>query len=219
MDRLKLWLWYWLFFLPGCPNIGRIEDADCLYIQAFGRSMYTDQELQGLTWLCRESSMTDDEKFIELKARGFTPGESNLELAFAGRELVQDRKLMAFMQWEVAYALWAEYPQWYAKHRDFLIALWPSVAVSYFPTVEVKRQSREMARAHGKNRPMELANSWMIVRGALIVAKLEGQLPIVRDMNLLMIDPSSIQGWTRAWWRWLPREFAGRCLHILKRWV
>lgn len=219
MDKLKMWLWYWLFFLPGCPNIGRVEDADCLYVQAFGRSMYTDKELQGLTWLCRESPWSDEKKYAELQARGFYPGDSNVELAIAAWEIIARRPLLAIMQWEVGFALWQEYPHWYNEHRLELVTLWPSVAVDYFPTIDVKRQSFALAKARGKSRPRELANSWMLVRAALIVGKLEGRLPIVRDMDLLVMDPTSVQSWTRAWWLWLPREFISRCVHVVYRWV
>lgn len=219
MERLKLWLWYWLVFLPGCPDIGRVEDADCLYVQAFGRSMYTDKELRGLAWLCRESTLTDEEKFTELRRRGFKPGDSNVEIAFAAWGIIHQQSLPAIMQWEVAYSMWEQYPRWYGKFRERLIALWPSVAADYFSTMEVKTLSRDTARARGWSRPMELASSWMIIRAALIVAKLEGRLPIVRDMDLLETDPASVQGWTKSWWRWLPREFVGRILHVLCRWV
>jgi hypothetical protein len=219
MERLKLWLWYYLFFLPGCPDIGQTDQADCLYVQAFGRSMFTDKELQGMAWLCRESPLSDEEKYAKLHALGFYPGDSNVELAIAAWVIIARRPQLAIMQWEVGFALWQEYPCWYNEHRLELVALWPSVAVDYFPTIDVTRQSFALAKVRGKSRPRVLANSWMIIRAALIVAKLEGHLPIVRDMDLRIMDPSSIQRWTRSWWRWLPREFIGRCVHVVYRWV
>ena len=219
MDWVKAWFWYWLFFWPGCPTLGRIKDADCIYVQAFGRTTYADQALPRLKWLVRESNWTDLDKFADLQRRDFQPGSSNLDLAFVVWQLVYRHHLPVLMQWEVAYSLWVSYPRWYVERGDQLIALWPAGQAGYFSTREVKRLSRDLARAHGWSRPLEVANNWMIARAVLMVAKLEGRLPIVINSDVAETDWTSIQFWTKAWWLWIPREFVSRIVHVLLGWV
>src|SRR3989338_6748877 len=66
----KLWFFYLLPFWAAVPKIGELEEADCIFVQAFGRNNYTDAELGRVLWDLRtEVRLSDLDAFNLLAQR------------------------------------------------------------------------------------------------------------------------------------------------------
>jgi hypothetical protein len=219
---LKLWFCYFLSFMPAVPGLGKLLDADCIFVQAFGRNKYTDEELNKVLGKFRKMAKYNDlETFKLLRQDGFDPGKSNLSLGlYAMRlyNLLNGAPIIA--QWEVAYAIFQTDSVWFMRHTRFIDCIWPPEE-GYFATAHVKQESKEKMVARGRVRPVEVAHPAMITRAVPIIWG-TGVSPIVEEIrlgeaknHLLWVwDENSVQPWTTSWSAWQKREFVGRMAHI-----
>ncbi|MBU1037333.1 hypothetical protein KKF32_04930 [Patescibacteria group bacterium] len=214
MKKLKLWLLYFLFW-PGLKKLGNVSKADVIAIQAFGRGAFQDRELaEEVRKLFEELHQKDWATILELRQRGFDPGEPNRQLARICQKLVDKHHLPVITQWEVAVAL--DY-EWYVQYKEKIICLWPPAdPEEYFDTWAVKQQTVKIMRQYNWQVAIELAHQRMIVRACLILYKL-GVTPVVCNQKVTCFDAKSVQPWTTSWFRWIKREFLTRGHHILYR--
>lgn len=227
-DGLELWsllcLWtcYLLPFLPAMPRIGNVEQADCIFVQAFGRGSWIDAVLGQILANVLIAAKGDDSSALNiLRMRGFKPGESNFALARHAMRLHERYKIPIIAQWEVVCAIFILDPAWYWERQKEIDAIWPPTE-GYFSTYHVKMASREKMLARGKCRPLEVSHPAMISRAVPTIWKL-GVAPIAEGVSLFNFrshelwvwDPNSVQPWTRGFRNWIPREAIGRGLHLV----
>ena len=229
---LDLWLCYFFSLWPAVPSFGRIEDADCVFVQAFGRNSYTDAELVSVIENLRNeiiinettSVVSSDEQMFELLKRdGFDPGASNLAL---GQYAVTQFKFIArnnngraliISQWEVSYAIYEQDPTWYKEHSRDIETIWPNE--DYFATWHVKVESKKRMIEREFSKPLEVAQPAMITRAVPIIWS-TGVRPIVEKIDngkthvLWVWDKDSVQPWTRSWEDWRTRELFSRIAHL-----
>ena len=196
--------------------VGNPTDADCIFVQAFGRVSYPDTALpEIMRWLRKEADDTDLHMFELLDKYCCLTGASNQALAVTCYWLIHENpNLHLMMQWEVALELWRIDHEWYVYRLQQLHTIWPP-GDGYFDTTAVKRVSIGLMRYHGLSRPLELAKSAMLVRAWLIIRRL-GVEPRLVIANI-PFDENSIQPWTRNRRRWIARELLGRVHHVLTR--
>lgn len=213
---LKVMLHYFLPFIQGCPQMGNSWDADCLFVQAFGRNSITDKELGEFIARTLSHSAPGDNKsaFDRLSRGGFRAGAPNRAIAQHIIYYYGMSEKVLFLQWEVAYSIFVLDPGWYKKCEDRIVVLWPPKS-GYFSTYDVKKASVEEMKKRGLKLPVELAHPSMVVRAVLILWRL-GVNPVVYPVRSLDVwDSSSIQPWTRNRAMWLVREIPGRIHHLL----
>ncbi len=218
---LQLWACYYLSFWPAVPGFGSVADADCLFVQAFGRNDYTDDELGKVIFRLRTEAKLDDlETLALLKQAGFRAGKSNSALAsYAMRLHNQLGNVPIISQWEVLYAAYDLDPVWVMENINDLDFIWPPEE-GYFATAHVKSMSKRMMEARGCNKPLEVAHPAMITRAVPIIWGC-GVTPIVEEISkgeeheLWVWDEESVQPWTRNWDSWKTREFVGRVAHVV----
>ena len=193
-----------------------ISDNDCIFIQAFGRNTWTDEQLLG--FLKDNQARRSNDPMRALQRDGFDPGRSNRDLARIAWMLFLNRPVNIFAQWEVAYAMWEENPTVYDKllgGTGLMHVLWPRG--SYYPTWIVKQDSIGLAAELGLMHPIELAHPDMVARATAILWRL-GVRPSLRVVPIAY-DPKSVQPWTRSKRHWWLRNLLGHVHHILHRWV
>lgn len=191
-------------------------DNDCIFIQAFGRNTWTDEQLLGA--LKDNQAQRATNPMMVLRRDGFDPGQSNRDLARTAWALFLNRPVNIFAQWEVAYAMWAENPTVFDKllgDTGLMHVLWPRG--SYYPTWMVKQDSIELADELNLSHPIELAHPDMVVRATAILWRL-GVRPSLRVVPIAY-DFKSVQPWTRSIRQWWLRNLLGHIHHILHRWV
>ncbi|OGE80468.1 MAG: hypothetical protein A2660_01225 [Candidatus Doudnabacteria bacterium RIFCSPHIGHO2_01_FULL_45_18] len=218
----KLWFFYLLPFWAAVPKIGELEEADCIFVQAFGRNNYTDAELGRVLWDLRtEVRLSDLDAFNLLAQRAFEPGASNRALAKYAMQRAYKYNIPIIAQWEVVFAIYQMDPNWYVSNRDLIDCLWPPKE-GYFATWHVKVLSKERMRSRILCRPLEIAHPAMTVRAVPIIWSL-GLNPVVEPISarestrheLWVWDQSSIQPWTRNFQAWKVRELMGRVAHVV----
>lgn len=218
---VRLWICYFLPFLPIVPRIGNPEEADCLFVQAFGRNEFDDRSLGKVLWDVRsQAGMDDVEAFNMLVYRSFNPGKPNRALARVAMRLSDWLSIPVIAQWEVVFAIFQMAPEWYFANRGRIDSIWPGKE-GYFATHHVKVFSREKMLGRGLSRPLEVAHPSMVARAVPVIWKL-GMNPIVQGMSLWKFwthelwiwDKESVQLWTRSFALWLLREIPGRAHHV-----
>lgn len=219
---LKFWLLYFNSFFPAVPQMGQVEDGDCIFVQSFGRNRYGDVDLGRLIWNIRGVHRTSDIEALSLLMNyGFDPGKSNYALAQAAMNLCNKYRIPIIAQWEVVFAIYHIDFHWYTRNQHFIDTIWPPQQ-GYFATAHVKQISIEWMRNRGLGKPIEIAHPAMIARAIPIIWAL-GVIPIVQEVrmgkaeqsDLWMWDENSIQPWTRSWNNWRMREFQGRIAHVV----
>lgn len=231
-DSFVLFLAYLVPFLPSCPAIGRLKNGDCIFVQAFGRGSIADNDLGKALWDILKRTSTLDETFTILKYGGFRPGMSNRALAKYSMKLSDRLRVPIISQWEVAYCIWEDNPEWFFAHQSDIDCLWPP-EFGYYATWHVKLASCERMRTRGKNYPIEVSHPAMLARATAIIYSI-GVRPIVEPVSMLAFfrhplwvwDRDSIQPWTTKFIglnpinSWLVREIFGRFVHHpFKRWI
>lgn len=215
-DRLKMIMSY-ANVLPGTfpPSSYAIKPLgvnDTVLVQAFGRDSITDEELP----LVRDERLklsSDDEMMRHLEITHFNPGPSNESLADeVDRQLQSNNPTEQIIQWEVAYALYANHPSVYGRYRQYLHILWPRR--DFYPTYEVTAHSIDVMDEYGLYNPKELAHGDMMVRAIGIINKL-GSIADPVDVEV-PFDPESTQPHVRNKWPWAVREVLARSEHVLK---
>ncbi len=221
----KVWVCYLLPFLPCVPRIGKVEDADCMFVQAFGRNGLPDEGLGRFLHQMRNGDRDDIDTFGKLVQHGFDAGASNKVLAQYVMKLYELLNIPIIAQWEVVYAMMFLDSSWYIENLHRIDCIWPPED-GYFATKHVKTMSKECMLARGCCRPLEVAHPAMIARAVPVIWKL-GMNPVVVPIfpwsfwedALWAWDKDSIQPWTRGFRAWVLREPLGRVHHILHRWV
>lgn len=223
MKKLFKVVWVWMiYFFPFLffgysPKIGNEAEADCIWVQAFGRNTYPDQDLGAtLVALRQDAAKLRQDPFVLLQRFGFDPGQSNRALAKEAIRLVTTLHIPVQAQWEVAFAMYELAPVWYAVYRCMVDCVWPP-ASGYFATFHVKMACAALSRARRRNRPLELAHPAMKIRAVPIIWRISFE-PIVaeskRQDSLWVWDANSVQPWTRSFRQWIVRETIGRYLHV-----
>ncbi len=207
----QVWLYYILAFIPGAPSIGRLSEAVCIFVQAFGRNMLDDSILNRVIWGLREHFGFDDQRvFREMRQRDYDPGDSNLTLARHSLRLAQLYSIPIIAQWEIIYAIYLIAPDWYRENRSLLDAIWPP-REGYFATYHVKELSQQRMQARQlRGRPLEVAHPSMTTRAIPILWQL-GLNPVVEGISwrlcgqhrLWRWDRRSVQPWTRDFGQWI----------------
>jgi hypothetical protein len=231
---MKLFACYLLPFLPCCPKIGNIEEGDCIWIQAFGRNSWPDEELGKIICDILKKSSSLSEAFTFIRYLGFDPGSVNKALSKHAVSLAKRYEVPISGQWENIYCIWESDLEWFLDNQNEIDCLWPP-ELGYYATWHVKLESRERMRARHRKRPIEVCHPAMAARAIAIIWKLrvnvitEAVYPWNFWKNPLWVwDINSVQAWTTAFIRladprewWLSRESYGRYFHhlIQKRWV
>ncbi len=219
---LKVWLGYFLPFLPYCPAIGRPEDGDCAFVQSFGRNNYSDFGLSArLRRLRDQGRMNDIRTFGLLYKDGFDAGAPNRALAL---EAIMDYQKFGDpiqAQWEVAFAMWEKAPHWYRRHATEIDCVWPTED-NYFSAYHVIELCKQLSRLRRRYRPRLIAHPAMRVRVVPILWKLTFN-PVVESVSirrfrldpLWVLDQDSVQRWTRDFGQWIRHETPGRAALLL----
>lgn len=218
-DNLLTLLYLWgLYFLvwPGSPPLGDINEADCVFGQAYGRNTMPDESKAGKFYKkCKRNDLRAIKKLVKY---GFDPGIPNFDLAKEFKDLKEKYDLLGILQWEICVALFLLDEEWYVRNQHKIIGLWP--VKGYFHTRAVKEMSVAIMKKYNKKNPIELCHKRQAVRAILIIWKLLGKLPIILKQRTVSFDKNSVQIWTKNKFLWIPREALGRWIHhILKRWV
>lgn len=223
---IKVFFCYLIPFFPCCPRIGNLEEADCIFIQAFGRNSIPDAELGEVIWKILSKGFSLTGIFTLLSRNGFESGEPNKVLARKTLALAKKYGVPIIGQWEVIYAIWQLDRRWFFDHREEIDCLWPP-RCGYYSTWEVKLASKEKMKARGKKRPIEVCHPAMTARVIPILWKIkigvvvEGVYPWNFYRHPLWVwDKDSVQPWVRAFIKlqdprtwWLARESYGRFVH------
>jgi len=222
-EIFTVWTSYFLPFIPASPRIGIFAEAVCIFVQAFGRNRFSDNECGWMLWNLRvEAKMDDMDALVLLKCQDFDPGSANRALAKAAMRLSEHYGIPIIAQWEVAFAIFETDIRWYMAHRHVIDVIWPPEE-GYFATYHVKMSSCERMRTRGLiGRPLELAHPAMLARAIPICWKVgvnpvTDAVPFLRfwKHELWVWDKRSVQPWTRAFFpNWMLREVPGRLLLI-----
>ena len=220
-------------FFPYCPGIGRLENGDCVFVQAFGRNAISDKDLGKTLWKIISRSGSLDETFTLLLYSGFNPGRANEALARKAISLAKKYQIPIIAQWEIVYCIWQDERSWFFDNQEEIDCLWPP-EFGYFATWHVKLASCERMRKRKKLTPIELCHPAMVGRAVPIIWKMKIGL-VVEGVSVLdfwkdelwVWDKDSVQSWTRSFVSflslkegWLPREVLGRYAHhLVKGWV
>lgn len=100
-------------------------DCDFILVEGFGRNVYTNKELTTLIRPQRNRLGDDSAMFKWLSENAFDPGTPNRILAEACVRQMRFYGFPAIVQWEVAYAVWNEYPAFFEKYRGSFFVVWP----------------------------------------------------------------------------------------------
>lgn len=230
---LKVLLSYLMPFFPCAPKIGELRDADCIFVQAFGRNSMPDDKLGQKIWEVLRKANSLSEVFTFLSYSGFEPGKANEALAKKIVRLAKKYSIPIIAQWEVVYCIWLTQRLWFADNEKDIDCLWPP-EMGYYATFDVKLASRQKMRERNKKRPIEVCHPAMTARAIPILWKI-GVNVVVEPIQpwsffkeeLWVWDDKSIQPWTRGFIRlkwindwWLIREMFGRFIHHpIKGWV
>lgn len=200
------------------------DQAGFISPQAFGRNTYSDEEVGSVIHAMLESIKDPIRRFEWLKERGFEPGTPNRILALRCIRLAKDAPIRSIVrpiigQWEVLYAIWSYEPDWYTKHQNILIPIWPP-AVGYLGTRGMLLIVKEIADRRGLKTPLITAHPEHIQRCFFIARKIFGVAATdVRNPSAEWFDPESIQKWTTGPGRWLAYEMLARIHHRLHGWM
>lgn len=189
---------------------------DSLFVQAFGRDSIPDRELPFVRQL-RDRNDSDNDVFLQLSQNQFKPGPSNDALAENTKQLVDNDYVEVMLQWEVAYALWRNNPEWYQEYQAALHVLWPRADLASYRTYHVKEDSMEIFQQRQLIGTYELAHPAMYARAVPIIRKLGQRAMAVQPMPEIPFDPHSTQAQVRSRLQWIPREFLTRGHHVLTR--
>ncbi len=220
---VQVWISFFRTFAASVPRIGMTESMDCIFVQAFGRNHFTDDELGGIINSLILKCGNDDYALLQaLDRMNFNPGKANRALARYVMKIVEifDDLPVIISQWEVVYAIYEIDLKWYLDHRQKIDAIWPPHE-GYFATWHVKLASREKMRARALSRPFEVAHPAMIARTIPILWAIDVN-PIVEQISsgnavnheLWVWDEDSIQPWTCNFAAWKKRELLGRLGHV-----
>lgn len=226
-------------FLPDSYGARRRStEFDYITPQAFGRGSYPEYgcwlRLQrwiqsarggaispdvGFVRLIRDRAKSDVEAFEELSAKFFDPGIVNCELAeICARPFLRKEALPPIIgDWEVMYALWRLYPDWYARYSDFFTVIWPPQE-GYFATHGMLLEVKRIADEKGLSEPRIVAHPEHIQRVYFLARKIFGKTISTKTLRQSLFDPKSVQWWTRGRWRWLAYEMLARLHHRIHGW-
>jgi hypothetical protein len=202
------------------PSMGMLEMMDCIFVQAFGRNMFKDDELGRELWkILNDCNQDVTQAFTMLKYQGFDPGATNRAIARFVMKLHNLFHVPIITQWEVAYAMFEIDSAWYMEHVADVDVIWPP-ELGYFATWHVKVISKQRMLARECSRPLEIAAPAMLARAVLTIWK-TGVVPIVLSSATLkaegldVMDKKSVQSWTTSMTAWIvKREVLGRAAHI-----
>jgi len=225
--QLLVWVCYLTPFWHWMPAVGMhlLQFVDCLFVQAFGRNIWTDDEFFDELMKVRVSALMDDLLTFRILRDevGFDPGAPNFALASFVMWLVEYIFPQAAMmlQWEVAFAVWAIDPDWYSAHIDQIDVIFPRQR-GFFTTAHVKMISVEFMRKRRLKLPLEIAHPAMTVRALLHIwytGVFAVTLPVARRRSrshpLWVWDSKSVQPQTRSPKAWLLYEVMGRGMFLL----
>lgn len=212
------------------------DQADFICPQAFGRNTYSDEKV-GKAVSIGDHNVSVITRFGDLKARGFDPGGPNRLLARRSIQLAKGlnssiwktyhhipvETMPIIGQWEVLYAMWLYEPDWYAKHQDVLIPIWPPITGKW-TTHAMMLTAKEIARAHELKTPLLVAHPEHIERCFFITSKIFSAAATDRgaqDGTTLekWFDQHSVQKQTRSPGRWLRYEMLARIHHRFHGWM
>lgn len=244
LSRVREWL-FDRFFLPGSflketgrKRRGSRSDAGFVIVLAFGRNDYPDgsffERLSKEYWDSSSSETTTirnvAEWYVEygtiatfclLSEAGFDPGIPNRTLADFCFQEFENNRMPFMLQWEVAYALWNEYSDWYEENLRHLMANWPK-REEYLSTRDILLEVRDMTRKKGWHNPLIIAHPEHIQRAYFLAKRIYSD-ETVRATDLSpspeWFDRRSVQWWTRGPMQWLAYEMLARIHHRLKGWL
>lgn len=212
------------------------NEADFICPQAFGRNTYSDKDVGMVAHSIIDVNDNVITRFMRLKAQGFDPGYPNKVLAL--RSIRFAKLIHPFFddagiakghviirpvigQWEVLYAIWLYEPDWYAKHQDLFVPIWPPI-VGYLSTHDMLRIAKNIADGHGLKKPLLIAHPEHIQRCFFIARKIFGKPVAIDTANTPTnewFDKASVQKWTRSQNHWLFYEMLARIHHRIHGWM
>lgn len=201
-----------------------VQGADFICPQSFGRNMYSDKNVGSIIDTARENSGSDIATFKWLRSMGFNPGRPNEILAIRCTRFTKEgfpvRSVIG--QWEVLYAMWLFEPDWYQKHQNMLVPIWPP-SVGYLGTRGMMLAVKDIAEAHGLCTPLLVAHPEHIQRCFFIARKIFSKSIAIDSGNTYTgpewFDENSVQSWTRSPNHWLFYELLTRIHHRLYGWM
>jgi hypothetical protein len=189
---------------------------DVTLTQAFGRNTFADADLPVIS--AQHALYKDDTEMFSgfLTKEGFDAGNSNKALAevVAAQLLDPTVNIEQVLQWEVAFALWHNYPKLYSDAQESIHVLWPKEGTRAYRTHEVKRDSVHVMEQNGLYNAYEFAHPDMMIRALKILGKLGIEADILAAK--IPFDESSIQNQTRGEHRWEARELITRGEHLIR---
>lgn len=201
------------------------SEADFICPQAFGRNTYSDKNVGATINTARENnSGSDIATFKWLQLMGFNPGRPNRILAFHCIRFAKGGRPVrpVIGQWEVLYAMWLYEPDWYAKHEDIFVSIWPPIQ-GYLGTRGMMLIVKDITETRGLYAPLLVAHPEHIQRCFFIARKIFSK-PIVIDPRNAYVNPGwfdegSVQRWTKSPNCWLFYEICTRIHHRLHGWM
>jgi hypothetical protein len=222
---MNLW---WNYFLLRIKAffIGNPEEADCIVCLAFGRNTFTDNELPEISCFVRTSE-SDDDVFIDLKAKNFDPGIPNKKMAQEIIFLSEELSIPIIVQWEIAYSFWRYNIEFWENNSHRITSIWPNTSIwpdeekSSLNSRDVLEKTIEIMVKRDWNSPILIAHQYHIYRVLLIFNKLSKKMfsPIVFKQTVNEFDKNSVQEWTRSKFSWNRKELLVRIHHFILGWV
>lgn len=182
---------------------GNTIDAKIICPQAFGRNTWTNKEAAGRLQDLNLKEIDDIARFNFLEKAGFDPGSVNRNLAEQCFQLSTAGNPSRFRpivgQWEVLYAVWKSYPDWYECNNSFHQALWPPTdrMHPYLSTRELL-QGVDTVLHYWPEKIAIVAQSIHLGRCVRLADKIFGKRQIiVPQPGTPLYDSRSVQPWTR----------------------
>lgn len=209
------WLWYGLQ-LPGCPLSTKVDSADIILAQAFGRNTLVDSDLANLRLYRDQRGEAATLAWCRLRVE---PGMPNRSLAMQLMHFMHQTGRPAIVQWEILVACPAA---WYEHHQSRIGIVWPSqVPGAVLTTRDVLHTSLVLAdiRQWQRTRALVLAHRRHAMRVAMMYRRMTGRWPVVPEELPDDFDCNSVQWWTKHPLAWTFYEFLARGHHLVHHWV
>ncbi|NTW15432.1 MAG: hypothetical protein HGA38_03605 [Candidatus Moranbacteria bacterium] len=202
----------------------KAETYDCVIPQAYGRNTFENRVLPMIRKR-RDDFGSDIAMFRWLHDQGFDSGEPNRFISESCYQAVEllGRHVPVIGQWEVMFALWKAYPQWYESNTNTLVAIWPAECGRQ-NTYELLLEAMEVCKTRNVSVPLIPAAPQHTPRTFFLAKKIFGTSPAVvkrypdEDPNH-WYDPKSVQWQTRSERLWLLYESLSRIHHHLFGWL
>lgn len=225
LRSLLSWLRYVLVW-PAMPPRGDQSLATDIVAVAFGRNSVRDDDLSEVARIAAEAE-SDSDAMVRLQRNGFDPGGPNRSLADELKQAIDTAitDVRATVQWEIAFALYEQWPSVWRGHESQVRVVWPRVNRKRLSTEDVLVDAVRHLDPEQGHQVLLLAHRRHAPRVLLLWKRLARAVGNVGSRNSIILtaqpttffDEHSVQRQTTSAAAWLVRESLVRLHHILTR--